>query len=361
MPQLSAHGKSTITAQTNNRRASSCKYQTLSIECGMARPSDEPQPSLLDYFYIEALEDDSTLSFDNWDASYNLSSSFDKLTWTAMADSTIATGVNTGTKVYVIGNTTTLGSGGGGLDYGCRPISNKKYKIGGKLFSLYSAWLEPKTLTNMNDVQRYCFQCSGLIEASVDISQIKNARCFFQQCFSLSSLQGSNFADATDTSFMFADCTLLTSLPDGFTCPNATHVEQMFYKCKALTHIPTGFNVSDKAQVFERFFIQCSALSSLPDGFNCPNMTEASQMFKSCNKLTTIGNNVKIANGPNATSTDNTEMNKSKITTIGDNFEWFTNATFSGTWDPALGIRNVFPNATAVGSGWKVYNHYDGE
>lgn len=80
-----------------------------------------------------------------------------------------------------------------------------------------------------------------------------------------------------------------------------------------------------------------------------------------CSSLTTIGSNVKIANGPNATATDNTNMDKSKITTIGANFEWFTNATFDGTWDPALGIRNVFPNATSVGSGWKVYNHYDGE
>ena len=70
---------------------------------------------------------------------------------------------------------------------------------------------------------------------------------------------------------------------------------------------------------------------------------------------------MKIANGAGATSTDNTGMGKSLITSIGDNFEWFTNATFSGTWDPALGIKNVFPNAVNVGTGWKVYNHHDGE
>ena len=70
---------------------------------------------------------------------------------------------------------------------------------------------------------------------------------------------------------------------------------------------------------------------------------------------------MKIANGASVTSEDNTGMDKSRITTIGDNFEWFTNATYSGTWDPALGIKNVFPNATSVGAGWKVYNHHDGE
>ena len=84
-------------------------------------------------------------------------------------------------------------------------------------------------------------------------------------------------------------------------------------------------------------------------------------MFKYCTSLTTIGNNVKIANGASATSTDDTSLDKSLITTIGDNFEWFTNATYSGTWDPALGIKNVFPNAVNVGTGWKVYNHHDGE
>ena len=84
-------------------------------------------------------------------------------------------------------------------------------------------------------------------------------------------------------------------------------------------------------------------------------------MFSYTPKLTIIGNNVKIANGSSATSTDNASMNTNLITTIGDNFEWFTNVTFSGTWNPDLGIRNVFPNCTSVGSGWKVYDHYDGE
>ena len=84
-------------------------------------------------------------------------------------------------------------------------------------------------------------------------------------------------------------------------------------------------------------------------------------MFADCYSLTTIGSNVKVANGAGATSKDNTHIDKSLITSIGDNFEWFTNATFKGTWDPSKGIRNVFPNATSVGPGWKVYNHYDGE
>ena len=133
---------------------------------------------------------------------------------------------------------------------------------------------------------------------------------------------------------MFQSCHKLSRLPAGFSCPNTTDTDYMFYNC--------------------------AELSGLPDGFSCPNATNTGSMFQFCYSLTTIGNNVKIANGAGATSTDSAGMDKSLITSIGDNFEWFTNATYSGTWDPALGIKNVFPNATA-GSGWKVYNHHDGE
>ena len=90
-------------------------------------------------------------------------------------------------------------------------------------------------------------------------------------------------------------------------------------------------------------------------------MTNAYDMFDGCSSLFAIGNNVNVANGAGATSTDNTQMDKSLITSIGYNFEWFTNARFNGTWVKSKGIRNVFPNATSVGPGWKVYNHYDGE
>ena len=54
-------------------------------------------------------------------------------------------------------------------------------------------------------------------------------------------------------------------------------------------------------------------------------------------------------------------MDKSLIASIGDSFEWFTNAVYEGDWDPALGVRNVFPNAVSVGPGWRVYDHRDGE
>ena len=261
-----------------------------------------------DYFWIKPLEDGSTISCSNFNASYGISSSFDRVNWTALTGATIASDVAAGTKVYLIGDTSTLGSGSSSA--GFTVYCDKGYSIGGKVFSLFSDLLKPKTLTNQYDLNNWQVNKANLRECSVD------------------------FGPVSGFSLMFLGCSSLSGLPDGFSCPNATSTFYMFR--------------------------DCSSLSGLPDGFSCPNATSTYQMFYSCSSLTTIGNNVKIANGASATSTDNTSMDKSLITTIGDNFEWFTNATFSGEWDPALGIKNVFPNATA-GSGWKVYNHHDGE
>ena len=63
----------------------------------------------------------------------------------------------------------------------------------------------------------------------------------------------------------------------------------------------------------------------------------------------------------NLRSKANVGMDKLKVTSIGAGFEWCLNVRFEGEWDPSKGIRNVFPNATDVGPGWRVYGHCDGE
>ena len=487
-----------------------------------------------DYFWIKPLEDGSTISCNDFNASYGISSSFDRVNWTALTGATVASDVAAGTKVYLIGDTSTLGSvlyNGVGFTVYC----DKSYSIGGKVFSLFSDLLNPKTLTNKNDLNRWQLNKANLRECSVDFGPVSGFSSMFSGCSSLSGLpdgfscpnatstysmfngcsklsglpdgfscpdvsdashmfsscsslsglpDGFSVSSATDTGYMFGSCSKLSGLPDGFSCPNATDTKQMFYHCSSLSGLPDGFSVSsatDTGYMFDscsklsglpdgfscpnatstggmfyscyklsglpdgfscpnttstgsmfngcfklsglpdgfscpnttstgemfyncyslsglpdgfscpnatstsEMFYNCSSLSGLPDGFSCPNATgtygmfkycpklsglpdgfscpnatSTSEMFNGCSSLTTIGNNVKIANGASANSTDNTNLDKSLITTIGDNFEWFTNATFSGEWDPALGIKNVFPNATA-GSGWKVYNHHDGE
>ena len=291
-------------------------------------------PSNLDYFYIEPTEDNATVVCENLDQSYNLSYSLDKSSWTALTGGTVATGVPAGTKVYLRGDTSTLGSTPGGS--GCKFYSDKAFKAGGSALSLYSPTLEPKELTNEYDLMRSFFYNKEIRECSVDFGPVRNANN------------------------MFAYCSNLSALPEGFSIPNVTSAYMMFFDCSSLSALPAGFSAQNVVCAYDTFW-RCSRLSGLPDGFSAPNVTDADNMFADCYSLTTIGSNVKVANGAGATSKDNTHIDKSLITSIGDNFEWFTNATFKGTWDPSKGIRNVFPNATSVGPGWKVYNHYDGE
>ena len=337
-----------------------------------------------DYFWIKPLEDGSTISCSNFNASYGISSSFDRVNWTALTGATVASDVAAGTKVYLIGDTPTLDSklNSTGFTVYC----DKSYSIGGKVFSLFSDLLKPKTLTNQYDLNRWQINKANLRECSVDFGPVSGFSVMFDNCSSLSGLpDGFSCPNATNTNSMFSSCSSLSSLPDGFSCPNTTNTSEMFQYCSSLSRLPDGFscpNATSTSEMFYRcsslsglpdgfsclntanttgMFNECSKLSGLPDGFSCPNATDTNLMFYNCSSLTTIGNNVKIANGASATSDDNTSLNKSLITTIGDNFEWFTNATFSGTWDPALGIKDVFPNAVNVGTGWKVYNHHDGE
>lgn len=168
------------------------------------------------------------------------------------------------------------------------------------------------------------------------------------------------FTNATKVNGMFRGCSSLSGLPDGFSCPSATGIYRMFYSCYVLSGLPEGFNCQSATNT-EQMFASCSGLSALPDGFSCPDVTDAEYMFNGCASLTRIGYNVKIANWAEATGVDNTDTDKSRVTSIGDNFGWFTNAVFEGDWDPSLGLRNVFPNTTHTGSGWRVYQHYDGE
>ena len=108
-------------------------------------------------------------------------------------------------------------------------------------------------------------------------------------------------------------------------------------------------------------FYGCSSLTALPDGFNAQGVADAGYMFRGCHSLTAIGDGVRVATGPGATFTDDLGMDKLKVTLIGAGFEWCLNVRFEGEWDPSKGIRNVFPNATGVGPGWRVYDHCDGE
>jgi hypothetical protein len=111
---------------------------------------------------------------------------------------------------------------------------------------------------------------------------------------------GKNFA-----ANMFAGCTSLTSLPDGFNLPQDFNgnvhglANNMFYDCQNLTTLPSGFNLpqgitSAGDDFAKQMFMRCTSLTTLPEGFNLPpgivlaGNGFASNMFRSCASLATL-------------------------------------------------------------------------
>lgn len=220
-----------------------------------------------DYFCIEPAEDNATVICEKFKASYGLSSSLDRVTWTALTGETVATGLSAGQKVYLIGDTGTLDAQS--WSPGCRFTSDKKFKAKGRIFSLYSDMLKPKKLTNTNEPNRFFFNNQNLIECGVDFSPTERGAYCFATSRSLSVIaSGFNWRSAVTAQSMFNGCYILSSFPDDFTFPNVTNTDAMFYSC--------------------------TNLSSLPDGFSTPRATNTGSMFNGCTKLSNLPSRLQL-------------------------------------------------------------------
>ena len=220
-----------------------------------------------DYFCIEPVEDNATVICEKFKASYGLSSSLDRVMWTALTGETVATGLSAGQKVYLIGDTGTLDAQR--WSPGCRFTSDKKFRAKGRIFSLYSDMLKPRELTNANEPNRFFAQNQNLIECGVDFSPTSNGEHCFDTSRSLSVVtSGFNWRSATTTRAMFNSCYSLSSVPDDFTFPNATNTNSMFYGCRSL--------------------------SGLPDGFSAPRTTDTNSMFGNCAKLSKLPSRLQL-------------------------------------------------------------------
>ena len=83
---------------------------------------------VMDYFYIEPMADGAAIACYNFKASYGLSSSLDKETWTALTGTFVAREVPAGAKVYLRGDTSTLGSTSSRA--GCTFSADRAFKVG---------------------------------------------------------------------------------------------------------------------------------------------------------------------------------------------------------------------------------------
>lgn len=116
---------------------------------------------------------------------------------------------------------------------------------------------------------------------------------FFENLTKLETITGLkylNTENVTDMSYMFFNCSSLTSLDvTHFNTANVTNMESMFSLCSSLfslyvTHFNTA-NVTDMSYMFSG----CSSLTSLDlSNFNTAKVTNMGSMFRVCSNLKTI-------------------------------------------------------------------------
>ena len=116
---------------------------------------------------------------------------------------------------------------------------------------------------------------------------------FFTSLTKLETITGLEYLNTekvTDMSYMFNNCSKLTSLDvSKFNTANVTKMNCMFYNCSKLTSLDvTKFNTANVTDMSYMFNF-CSALLSLDvTNFNTANVTNMQSMFSGCQALTTI-------------------------------------------------------------------------
>ena len=126
-----------------------------------------------------------------------------------------------------------------------------------------------------------------------DCFSITSTAYWFDGCENMTSISGLQYlstSNVTDMSYMFYDCSGLTSLEvSGFNTANVTNMGYMFYGCSSLASLDvSGFNtlnVSDMRYMFSH----CSSLTKLDvSSFNTSNVTDMRNVFESCSNLREI-------------------------------------------------------------------------
>ncbi len=142
---------------------------------------------------------------------------------------------------------------------------------------------------------------NNIISAEINLTGTTDASWMFDDCFSLTSLDLSNFdtSNVARMDFMFVDCTSLTSLDlSNFDTSNVTNMECMFDSCRSLTSLDvSNFDTSNVTNM-ANMFLACSSLTGLDlSNFDTSNVTKMSDMFFGCERLERINTPINVRVG----------------------------------------------------------------
>ena len=152
--------------------------------------------------------------------------------------------------------------------------------------------LDTSNVTDMSYMFYNCSQLTSLDVSKFDTSKVINMSWMFYYCSNLTSLNLSSFNTSNVTTMhnMFAFCRNLTSLDvSKFDTSNVTNMASMFADCSKLTSLDVSkFDTSNVTNMSGMFY-GCSKLTSLDvSKFDTSNVTIMSSMFNGCSNLTSL-------------------------------------------------------------------------
>ena len=138
-------------------------------------------------------------------------------------------------------------------------------------------YLGNKKVAVTNTVEKQVPSMKAYFEAGGKCAQSKATS--FDGCW-----QYDDTANVTDMSYMFYNCSRLTTIPQ-FDTSKVTSMNSMFYFCSRLTTVPQ-FDTSNVTSMASMFY-NCSRLTTIPQ-FDTSNVTSMQEMFSNCSNLTIV-------------------------------------------------------------------------
>ena len=172
------------------------------------------------------------------------------------------------------------GSGGGGsidLTSGLR--------FARSTFSELPDYVKNANWEDVTDMSYMFSDCSYLTSISqLDTSSVTDMKYMFSSCYSLTSIPQIDTSSVTNMNGIFTGCTSLTTIPLLDTS-SVTNMSNMFSNCPYLTSI-SQIDTSNVTNV-DYMFSNCTSLTTIPL-LDTSSVTDMSYMFSNCTSLTTI-------------------------------------------------------------------------
>ena len=198
-------------------------------------------------------------------------------------------------------------------------------------------------VTNMSFMFQNCTSLTSVPQ--MDTSKVIYMNSMFEDCSSLTSVPQLDTSSVIEIDAMFYGCSSLTSVPQLDT-KNVTNMGDMFYGCSSLTSVPQM--VTSSVTGMSYMFEGCSSLTSVPQ-MDTSSVTDMAYMFLYCDSLTSIplldGSSITRTTGPFGYS------NLNKLTDLGG----FKDLKVS--W--SSGFLERVPNATVESLMNVINNLYD--